>query len=154
MINQQRDEKLDGRTILDRTEAFMADTLTIRRKKEVMPTMLTRLAIPEGCVKSLQDLERYIHDRTQVSDDEKSLSFEHGDLTIRIFQSPGGGWRISSSTLGGRVQSRPCPIAGEFFTVFITPRIRNARRAAQNAMKALQAQASTSAAVKAAIAAS
>ena len=132
MINEKREEKLDGRTVLDRTEAFMADTLTIRRKKEVMPTMLTRLAIPEGCVKT-------VHDRTQVSEDEKSLSFEHGDLTIRIFQSAGGGWRISSATVGGRVQSRPCPIAGEFFTVFIVPRIRSARRAAQAAMKSLKA---------------
>ena len=139
MINEKREEKLEGRTVPDRTEAFMADTLTIRRKKEVMPTMLTRLAIPEGCVKTVQDLERYIHDRTQVSEDEKSLSFEHGDLTIRIFQSAGGGWRISSATVGGRVQSRPCPIAGEFFTVFIVPRIRSARRAAQAAMKSLKA---------------
>ena len=88
-------------------------------------------------MKTVQDLERYIHDRTQVSEDEKSLSFEHGELTIRIFQSAGGGWRISSSTAGGRVQSRPCPIAGEFFSVFITPRIRNARRAAQSAVKSL-----------------
>ena len=137
MINGTRDEILDSRAILDRTEAFMADTLTIRRKKEVMPTMLTRLSIPEGRVKTVQDLERYIHDRTQVSEDEKSLSFEHGELTIRIFQSAGGGWRISSSTAAGRVQSRPCPIAGEFFSVFITPRIRNARRAAQSAVKSL-----------------
>lgn len=137
MINGTRDEILDSRAVLDRTEAFMADTLTIRRKKEVMPTMLTRLSIPEGRVKTVQDLERYIHDRTQVSEDEKSLSFEHGELTIRIFQSAGGGWRISSSTAAGRVQSRPCPIAGEFFSVFITPRIRNARRAAQSAVKSL-----------------
>lgn len=137
MINGTRDENLDSREVLDRTEAFMADTLTIRRKKEVMPTMLTRLSIPEGRVKTVQDLERYIHDRTQVSEDEKSLSFEHGELTIRIFQSAGGGWRISSSTAAGRVQSRPCPIAGEFFSVFITPRIRNARRAAQSAVKSL-----------------
>ncbi len=137
MINGTRDENLDSRAVLDRTEAFMADTLTIRRKKEVMPTMLTRLSIPEGRVKTVQDLERYIHDRTQVSEDEKSLSFEHGELTIRIFQSAGGGWRISSSTAAGRVQSRPCPIAGEFFSVFITPRIRNARRAAQSAVKSL-----------------
>lgn len=137
MINGTRDEILDSREVLDRTEAFMADTLTIRRKKEVMPTMLTRLSIPEGRVKTVQDLERYIHDRTQVSEDEKSLSFEHGELTIRIFQSAGGGWRISSSTAAGRVQSRPCPIAGEFFSVFITPRIRNARRAAQSAVKSL-----------------
>ena len=43
MINGTRDEILDSRAVLDRTEAFMADTLTIRRKKEVMPTMLTRL---------------------------------------------------------------------------------------------------------------
>ena len=137
MINGTRDEILDSRAVLDRTEAFMADTLTIRRKKEVMPTMLTRLSIPEGRVKTVQDLERYIHDRTQVSEDEKSLSFEHGELTIRIFQSAGGGWRISSSTAAGRVQSRPCPIAGEFFSVFITPRIRNARRAAPSAVKSL-----------------
>lgn len=137
MINGTRDEILDSRAVLDRTEAFMADTLTIRRKKEVMPTMLTRLSIPEGRVKTVQDLERYIHDRTQVSEDEKSLSFEHGELTIRIFQSAGGGWRISSSTAAGRVQSRPCPIAGEFFSVFITPRIRSARRAAQSAVKSL-----------------
>lgn len=137
MINGTRDEILDSRAVLDRTEAFMADTLTIRRKKEVMPTMLTRLSIPEGRVKTVQDLERYIHDRTQVSEDEKSLSFEHGELTIRIFQSAGGGWRISSCTAAGRVQSRPCPIAGEFFSVFITPRIRNARRAAQSAVKSL-----------------
>ena len=137
MINGTRDENLDSREVLDRTEAFMADTLTIRRKKEVMPTMLTRLSIPEGRVKTVQDLERYIHDRTQESEDEKSLSFEHGELTIRIFQSAGGGWRISSSTAAGRVQSRPCPIAGEFFSVFITPRIRNARRAAQSAVKSL-----------------
>ena len=137
MINGTRDEILDSHAVLDRTEAFMADTLTIRRKKEVMPTMLTRLSIPEGRVKTVQDLERYIHDRTQVSEDEKSLSFEHGELTIRIFQSAGGGWRISSSTAAGRVQSRPCPIAGEFFSVFITPRIRNARRAAQSAVKSL-----------------
>lgn len=137
MINGTRDEILDSRAVLDRTEAFMADTLTIRRKKEVMPTMLTRLSIPEGRVKTVQDLERYIHDRTQVSEDEKSLSFEHGELTIRIFQSAGGGWRISSSTAAGRVQSRPCPIAGEFFSVFITPRIRNARRAAQSAVNSL-----------------
>ena len=137
MINGTRDEILDSRAVLDRTEAFMADTLTIRRKKEVMPTMLTRLSIPDGRVKTVQDLERYIHDRTQVSEDEKSLSFEHGELTIRIFQSAGGGWRISSSTAAGRVQSRPCPIAGEFFSVFITPRIRNARRAAQSAVKSL-----------------
>lgn len=137
MINGTRDEILDSRAVLDRTEAFMADTLTIRRKKEVMPTMLTRLSIPEGRVKTVQDLERYIHDRTQVSEDEKSLSFGHGELTIRIFQSAGGGWRISSSTAAGRVQSRPCPIAGEFFSVFITPRIRNARRAAQSAVKSL-----------------
>lgn len=137
MINGTRDEILDSRAVLDRTEAFMADTLTIRRKKEVMPTMLTRLSIPEGRVKTVQDLERYIHDRTQVSEDEKSLSFEHGELTIRIFQSAGGGWRISSSTAAGRVQSRPCPIAGEFFSVFIAPRIRNARRAAQSAVKSL-----------------
>ena len=137
MINGTRDENLDSREVLDRTEAFMADTLTIRRKKEVMPTMLTRLSIPEGRVKTVQDLERYIHDRTQVSEDEKSRSFEHGELTIRIFQSAGGGWRISSSTAAGRVQSRPCPIAGEFFSVFITPRIRNARRAAQSAVKSL-----------------
>lgn len=137
MINGTRDEILDSRAVLDRTEAFMADTLTIRRKKEVMPTMLTRLSIPEGRVKTVQDLERYIHDRTQVSEDEKSLSFEHGELTIRIFQSAGGGWRISSSTAAGRVQSRPCPIAGEFFSVFIMPRIRNARRAAQSAVKSL-----------------
>ena len=108
MINEKREEKLDGRTVLDRTEAFMADTLTIRRKKEVMPTMLTRLAIPEGCVKTVQDLERYIHDRTQVSEDEKSLSFEHGDLTIRIFQSAGGGWRISSATARSRRWAAAC----------------------------------------------
>lgn len=115
--------------MLDCTEAFMADTLTIRRKKEVLPTMLSRLAIPEGRVRTVPDLERYIHASTTLGADHKSLSFKRGEYTIRIFQSAGGGWRISCESASGSIFSRPCPIAGDFFAAYVAPRLRSARRA-------------------------
>lgn len=129
MISLILSAALDGRAMLDCTEAFMADTLTIRRKKEVLPTMLSRLAIPEGRVRTVPDLERYIHASTTLGADHKSLSFKRGEYTIRIFQSAGGGWRISCESSSGAVFSRPCPIAGDFFAAYIVPRLRSARRA-------------------------